>query len=220
MFDIFLLASQCAPDMSPQTLVAITKVESDHNPYAIGVVDGYLARQPRNKDEALATTKMLHRDGWNFSMGIGQINIRNLSKYNLTFETVFDPCENLRVAAKIFNECYQRALTKFPTERDALLASYSCYYSGNFTRGFRNEGNKKNSYVDKVVYAESFATDPLTINSLTIPIISKKDGTRQRGMSNNIKPVKERNNPDDEGARVYNSKSKSLTGRISELRGD
>lgn len=219
MLDIFLLAAQCAPDMSPQTLVAITKVESNHNPYAIGIVDGYLVRQPKNKEEALATAQMLHQGGWNFSMGIGQVNLHNLPKYNLSFEKAFEPCDNLRVASKIFNECYQRALAKFPTAREALLASYSCYYSGNFTRGFKGEGAKNVSYVDKIVNAESSISSQLPVNAQAIPVISTKSTVRQSSSvdvpTSSEQKIEDRNRE----ARVSNYRA-SRKGRISELRGD
>lgn len=218
MLDIFLLAAQCAPDISPQTLVAITKVESNHNPYAIGIVDGYLVRQPKNKQEALATAQMLHQGGWNFSMGIGQVNLHNLPKYSLTFEQAFEPCENLRVASKIFNECYQRALSQFPTQRDALLASYSCYYSGNFTRGFKGEGAKNISYVDKIVTAESGISSERIDNAQAIPVISTKSGARQNDKTGTQKSSDEK--IEDKSARVSDYKSNKSTKRINELRGN
>ncbi|MGL4860062.1 MAG: lytic transglycosylase domain-containing protein, partial [Enterobacteriaceae bacterium] len=65
MLDFFVLAAQCAADMPPQLLANIVRVESAHNPYAIGVVGGRLQRQPRNQQEAVVTAQALHRAGWN-----------------------------------------------------------------------------------------------------------------------------------------------------------
>ncbi|HAT8012643.1 lytic transglycosylase domain-containing protein [Citrobacter rodentium] len=174
MLDVLLLASQCAPNFPPEILLTISKVESGHNPYAIGVVDGYLARQPGNKDEALATANMLHKEGWNFSMGIAQINLHNLAKYNLTFDSVFDPCDNLRIAAAIYNDCFQRASLQYRSERDAQLASYSCYYSGNFTRGFKAEGKDGLSYVDKIIAAMPASTADKSLAAQPIPVIASR----------------------------------------------
>lgn len=64
------MIEQCAPEVAPHILERIIKVESSHNPYAIGVVGGRLARQPKNKDEATVTARALHKDGWNFSMRV------------------------------------------------------------------------------------------------------------------------------------------------------
>lgn len=89
--DFAMLADRCAPDVAPQVLERLMKVESSFNPYAIGVVGGRLARQPRYKEEAIATAQHLERAGWNFSLGLGQVNRYNLDKYGLDYETVFDP---------------------------------------------------------------------------------------------------------------------------------
>lgn len=70
MLDLANLANQCAPDVAPQVLERLMKVESSFNPYAIGVVGGRLVRQPRDKEEAVATARSLHQAGWNFSMGL------------------------------------------------------------------------------------------------------------------------------------------------------
>ena len=40
------LAEQCGRDVHPDTLQAVARVESQFNPYAIGVVKGALKRQP------------------------------------------------------------------------------------------------------------------------------------------------------------------------------
>jgi len=52
----------------------VVRVESSGNPYAIGVVGGRLARQPRNLSEAVVTAQMLEQQGYNFSLGIAQVN--------------------------------------------------------------------------------------------------------------------------------------------------
>ena len=51
---------------------------------AIGVVGGTLARQPRNIGEALATARALRSAGWNFSVGLGQINVTNFERLGLS----------------------------------------------------------------------------------------------------------------------------------------
>jgi type IV secretion system protein VirB1 len=57
------------------TARALVSVESAFNPWAIGVVGGALVRQPRHRAEAMATAKALQAAGWNFSIGLGQINV-------------------------------------------------------------------------------------------------------------------------------------------------
>src|SRR5690625_4145763 len=72
------LAAECAPDVHPTTLKAVVTTESSWNPYAIGVVNGYLEHQPRTLDEAIATAYELEEQGYNFSLGLGQVNRQNL----------------------------------------------------------------------------------------------------------------------------------------------
>ncbi|WP_343237606.1 lytic transglycosylase domain-containing protein [Xanthomonas euvesicatoria] len=149
------LAQQCAPNVAPETVVAIARVESSFNPYAIGVVGGALKRQPASLAEALSTVRELERQGRNFSIGMVQVNRHNLPKYGLTYEQAFEPCHNLRVGGRILQECYARALPAHGTEQRALRAAFSCYYSGNFIRGFRPDRAGEPSYVEKVVAAAS-----------------------------------------------------------------
>ena len=147
MLDFAALALECAP-ATPATMAAIVRVESGGNPYAIGVVGGRLARQPQNQSEAIATAKMLQASGWNFSMGLAQINRDNLPRYKLTFEDVFTPCTNLAAGARILSDCHNRARAQqHPNPGTAAL---SCYYSGNFRRGFQVEP-QGSSYVGRVL---------------------------------------------------------------------
>jgi type IV secretion system protein VirB1 len=115
----------------------VVRVESSYNPYAIGVVGGRLVRQPRNLPEALSTARMLEQRGYNFSLGLAQVNRYNLVKYGLdSYEKAFQPCANLHAGSRILAECYQRS-------RD-WGKSFSCYYSGDFKTGYRH------GYVQKV----------------------------------------------------------------------
>lgn len=116
----------------------VVEVESSRNPYAIGVVGGVLKRQPRQLNEALATVRMLEERGYNFSVGLAQVNRYNLAKYGLdSYEKAFQLCPNLQAGARILAECYGRSGNDWGK-------SFSCYYSGNFTTGFRH------GYVQKV----------------------------------------------------------------------
>ncbi len=139
------LAQSCAPSVAPDTLAAIVTTESSGNPYAIGIVGAHLDRQPRSRDEAIALAHDLEARGYNFSMGLGQVNRYNLARLGESYESVFDPCRNLRAGGTILTECYQRAAARFSGPADALRAALSCYYSGNFTTGV------KQGYVRKVI---------------------------------------------------------------------
>ncbi len=141
------LALMCAPLVDPSTTRALVAVESGFNPHAIGVVGGALVRQPRNRAEALATARALQADNWNFSVGLAQINLHNLQRLGLSLETVFDPCLNLAGMQAVLTECSERADPRQTDRQRSLRQALSCYYSGDFTTGFRH------GYVRKVEVA-------------------------------------------------------------------
>lgn len=149
---VVLLARMCAPAVDVSTTVALVSVESSNNPYAIGVVGDALQRQPRTRAEALATIQMLERDGYDYSVGLGQINRRNFSRLGLTAESALDSCTSLRALETILEECFLRATTAHSKSQAALRAALSCYYSGNFQTGFDH------GYVDRVVAAARAAS--------------------------------------------------------------
>lgn len=126
----------------------VVHVESSYNPYAIGVVGGKLARQPRNLAEALATARMLEGRGFNFSVGLAQVNRYNLARYGLdSYERAFEACPNLQAGSRILAECYGRSGGNWGK-------SFSCYYSGNFTTGYRH------GYVQKIYASMRNAATP------------------------------------------------------------
>ena len=158
---VFLaLALTCSPQVHTHTAHALVSVESAFNPWAIGVVGGALVRQPRDRAEALATARALQAAGWNFSVGLGQINVGNFERLGLTLDAAFEPCTNLAAMQSVLAECFDRArapaatateattpATSPPVDQTALRQALSCYYSGNFATGFRH------GYVRKVVAA-------------------------------------------------------------------
>ena len=154
------VALACAPLVHATTAHALVAVESSFNPHAIGVVGGVLERQPRNRAEALATAAALQTGGWNYSVGLAQINVRNFERLGLTADTAFDPCDNLRAMQTVLTECFERSSARAAkavnTGSDAPQASLrqalSFYYSGNFVTGFRH------GYVQRVVSVANVST--------------------------------------------------------------
>ena len=133
------LTLACAPSVHVDTAHALVTVESGLNPWAIGIVGGELQRQPRSRAEALVTATALRARGWNFSVGLGQINVRNIERLGLTLETAFSPCANLAAMQAVLAECFDRASARgAATSQTALGQALSCYYSGNFATGFEH----------------------------------------------------------------------------------
>jgi type IV secretion system protein VirB1 len=141
----------------------LVSTESAGNPCAIGVVGGRLGRQPSNLAEALATARALKKQGFNFSMGLGQVDRYKFTRYGETYEALFEPCRNLRAAGAILKACFQRTKARIGDDQRALRAAFSCYYSGNLTRGFQPDEAGQQSYVQKVVANATAAPQPILI---------------------------------------------------------
>ena len=153
------------PDLAVplEVMQHVVRVESSHNPFAIGVVGGHLVRQPKNLPEALSTVRMLESRGFNFSLGIAQVNRYNLGRFGLdSYEKAFQLCPNLQAGSRILAECYGRS------GRD-WGKSFSCYYSGNFVTGYRH------GYVQKI-YASMRQLAPGSASAPqgdAIPVVSR-----------------------------------------------
>jgi type IV secretion system protein VirB1 len=149
------LTLACAPQVHADTARALVSVESAFNPWAIGVVGGVLERQPRHRAEAIATAKALQAAGWNFSVGLAQINRHNLTRFGLTLETAFEPCSNLQSMQSVLIDCFDRASLTNSDPQESIRRALSCYYSGNFKTGFDH------GYVRRVVAGtRTIAKDP------------------------------------------------------------
>ena len=153
----------------------VAQVESDANRYAIGVVGGRLLRQPASLDEAIATARSLEAQGYNFSVGVAQVNHANLKKYGLdTYEKAFSICGNLRAGSRILAQCYADT-------GGVWGKAFSCYYSGDFTTGYRD------GYVQRVLTSLSHGGavgqgGEATVAAAPIPVLPSVDGdVRVRG---------------------------------------
>lgn len=162
------LIQRCAPNVAPQTISAVMRTESGGNPLAINInyKKGRLARKPHSMVEAIGWSKWLIERGYNIDMGLMQINSRNMARFGMTVEQIFDPCTNIYVGSLILTENYVRASDKYGKGQNALFASLSAYNTGHFQRGFRN------GYVHRVVRN---ASQPVTIKSAEPPSFARPD---------------------------------------------
>ncbi len=149
--------AQCAPQISSVTMMAIVRVESGGNPWAINV-NGMrgLPRQPRTASEAITWANWLVARGHSIDMGLTQVNSGNLKRLGLRVDQMFDPCTNLATGARILSDFYGGAAQRFGEGQVALLAALSAYNTGNHQNGLRN------GYVAKVASAAQAPWLPLT----------------------------------------------------------
>jgi len=166
---ILALASQCAPGVAPQTVLAIIQTESSGEQFALNVNGGRQPARQSNAADAAATARRYVAAGYSVDLGLGQINSRNMRWLGLTWETVFDPCTNVSALARVLTTNYN-AVRAGRDPQTALRVALSMYNTGSQTRGFRN------GYVAKVVgnagvptsggsYAPTFPTDADTASA-------------------------------------------------------
>jgi len=142
------LAAQCAPAVAPETLLSVVQVESRFEPLAIGVNGApRVLVEPASVDDAVAKAAAFIKAGRSIDLGLAQINSRNLSWLGLSLAEAFEPCTNLRAAARILQEGYGRADAARVGEQAALRTALSYYNTGRPDRGFSN------GYVAKVATA-------------------------------------------------------------------
>jgi type IV secretion system protein VirB1 len=142
------LAAQCAPAVAPETILSVVQVESRFEPLAIAVNGApRIAVEPTSVNDAVAKAAALIKAGRNIDLGLAQINSKNLSWLGLSLADVFEPCTNLRAAARILQDAYGRSDAAGVGEQAALKTALSYYNTGHPARGFTN------GYVGKVANA-------------------------------------------------------------------
>lgn len=141
------LIAMCAPDVAPQTVQEIIRVESSGNPLALNV-NRLPGQQTAPRPPRAATAEQAARialeyieAGHTVDMGLMQINSANLSWLGIELgelPTIFNPCANISAGAAILSESYERAAREFGAGQAALQAALSAYNTGNFSNGFSN----------------------------------------------------------------------------------
>jgi type IV secretion system protein VirB1 len=141
---LLALASQCAPSVAPETVLAIIQTESSGEQFALNVNGGKQPARQTSAADAAATARRYVAAGYSVDLGLGQINSRNMRWLGLTWETVFDPCTNVAALARVLTTNYN-AVKAGRDPQTALRVALSMYNTGSQTRGFRN------GYVAKVI---------------------------------------------------------------------
>ena len=161
---LLALASQCAPSVAPETVLAIIHTESSGEPFALNVNGGRQPAKQSNAADAVATARRYVAAGYSVDLGLGQINSRNMRWLGLTWETVFDPCTNVAALAHVLTTNYN-AVKAGRDPQSALRVALSMYNTGSQTRGFRN------GYVAKVVGNAGIASAGISY-APTLPTIA------------------------------------------------
>lgn len=191
--DVEGLLKRCAPNVHPETMRAVLNTESGGNALAVadaGPVNLPWSQRksmvrslyPASRGEAVALVKDLLAKGHTVSLGLAQVNDRNLAALGVGVEDMFEPCTNIAAGASILSDCYGRALKSYGPGGKALAAALSCYNSGSFVRG------DQDGYVD-LVYQKKGKPLVLKENGGQTMVPALGDA-RDRSISVNAVPVK------------------------------
>lgn len=143
------LLARCAPTVHPETMAAVISAESRGHQFAIADAGPLslpwsqrkaMVRSlyPGSVQEAVTIAQDLIAKGHTVSLGVSQVNDRNLKGMGVTIQDMFDPCTNVAVGGKILTDFYERAVKKFGEGPGALQAALSAYNSGDWSRGARD----------------------------------------------------------------------------------
>ena len=160
---LLALASQCAPSVAPETVLAIIQTESSGEPFALNVNGGRQPARQYNAADAAATARRYVATGYSVDLGLGQINSRNMRWLGLTWDTVFDPCTNVAALGRVLTTNYN-AVSAGRDPQTALRVALSMYNTGSQTRGFRN------GYVAKVIGNAGVADTGITFAQALPPV--------------------------------------------------
>ncbi len=159
---ILALIPMCSPNVAPNTIAQIIRVESGGNPLALNVNGINKKFKPQNTKEAANLVRKYVELGHSVDMGLMQINSTNISwlGYELdNVEKLFEPCNNLAAGAKVLTAFYNNSKTVYKNDADALRGAISAYNTGDLKKGITN------GYVGKV-YGSDSTTNASNTNSI------------------------------------------------------
>lgn len=188
----------CAPNVAPETMQEIIRVESSGNPLAVNVNTKWLIvkdeqgnpvlvpdenGEPKPKREkvsfkypveiktaqdAVTVAHTAIAAGHTVDLGLTQVNSSNLKALGYRVEEMFEPCKNIAAGARILTNFYSSAKPRHDGEQAALQAALSAYNTGSFTNGFNNGYVARYGVTGRTPQATMPAINPYTADSAVI----------------------------------------------------
>ena len=140
---LLALALQNAPQVAPETMLAVVQAETGGDPLALYDNADKQGYRPKSKAEAVALARRLVAAGHSIDAGVAQLNSANWPRFNVTAETAFDPAVSIKAAGELMVSDYRICL-QMRLPKEALRCMISRYNTGD---GFKGVGN---GYVAKV----------------------------------------------------------------------
>ena len=132
------LASQCAPHVAPDTLLAVARHESRLHPW---IVHNNKTGESFDGDSVASASEVARRwigQGQSVDLGLMQINSANLGWLALGVEEAFEPCANIGAGGRVLEVGYAAAVAQHGTGLAALRATLSLYNTGSPAAGLTN----------------------------------------------------------------------------------
>ncbi|GJD94469.1 transglycosylase SLT domain-containing protein [Methylobacterium iners] len=109
MLDVLALTAligQCAPGQAAAPLIAIVREASGFEPLVLSTIQSGrpLSLQAFSKEEAVALAMEIRVAGQRSRLGLAGINSYAVERLGVPIGDVFEPCTNLRVAARLMKE--------------------------------------------------------------------------------------------------------------------
>lgn len=100
------LIGQCAPGQAAAPLVAIVREASGFEPLVLSTIESGrpLSLQAFSKEEAVALAMEMRVAGQRTRLGLAGLDSRAVERLGLPVGDIFEPCTNLRVAARLLKE--------------------------------------------------------------------------------------------------------------------
>lgn len=181
------IIEECAPSIPQALMKSLVARESNFKQFAIGMdaKQGYV-KQPETLEDAVKTIGELKKAGRSFSVGLGQIHISNIEKYNLSWEQAFDPCVNLHTSELILWQFYNQAVSKGYSGASALFAMLRGYNSGNIewsvSNGYASAILKNANVSNYAVLNEGYANTKVKVS---LNALKPNDAVTEEGNKNN-----------------------------------
>lgn len=163
---LMTLAQVCGPNVHPTTTMAIIKVESGGNPYAINDNTSGHSYSFTNKDDAVYKSYELLTLGHSIDMGLMQINSVHLKGMKIRYYDLFEPCYNVQIGTKILSDFYVKYSEPGLNKEQRLYRALSAYNTGSPWKGTR--------YTNKILAAARsnrrvYVVRKFSENSVKIP---------------------------------------------------
>lgn len=182
----------CAPQVAPETIQHVIRVESSGNPLALNINGAKLPRKPTDAADAAKIAREFMAAGYSVDLGLMQVNSKNLAKLGYSVEDMFEPCKNIAAGAKVLTNFYAGAKELHGEGQTALQAALSAYNTGSFTAGFSNGYVARYFDGQPVSAAVSLPATATVLNpytATTVVFIRNQESTQ---MSSNSKPSEAR----------------------------